>query len=247
MGIRKVFRALGYGKKDKKWQLKEAFMRNFHEKSSLLADGRFDCDIDDIIPCLSDATETTSFDYHYVYHAAWAARMLADIKPTEHVDISSTVYFNSIVSAFIPIKFYDYRPAPLTLSNLECAAEDLLKLSFADNSIDSISCMHVVEHVGLERYGDAFNPKGDLIAISELIRVVSVGGYLLFVVPLGCKARIQYNAHRIYTYQQVLHYFEGLQLVNFSFITDQGDFIFNATEQNTHGQMYGCGCFLFQK
>lgn len=223
------------------------FKQSFKEKSTLLADNRFSCDWQDIWPCLHEATTTTTFDAHYIYHPAWAARILANNPPVEHIDISSTLNFNAIVSAFTPIKFYDYRPAHLNLSQLTCDAADLLALPFKDNSILSLSCMHVVEHIGLERYGDRFDPKGDLKAIAELIRVLNRGGQLLFVIPLGEKARIQYNAHRIYTYQQIIEYFKSLDLIEFAFITDDGSFIEVATEIDTLGQQYGCGCFLFKK
>jgi hypothetical protein len=35
--------------------------------------------------------------------------------------------------------------------------------------------MHVVEHVGLGRYGDALDPKGDARACAELARVLAQG------------------------------------------------------------------------
>ena len=111
-------------------------------------------------PCLYDKTENTSFDRHYIYHTAWAARALVQIKPKYHVDIASSLYFCSLVSAFLPIKFYDYRPANLTLSNLMTDSADLNALSFQSQSIESLSCMHVVEHVGLGRYGDALRAVG---------------------------------------------------------------------------------------
>ncbi|MGA2030503.1 MAG: DUF268 domain-containing protein, partial [Verrucomicrobiota bacterium] len=77
-----------------------------------------------------------------------------------------------MVSAFVPVKFYDYRPADLHLDNLACEHADLQALPFADCGIQSISCMHVVEHVGLGRYGDPLDPNGDLKAMNELERVL---------------------------------------------------------------------------
>ena len=68
-------------------------------------------------PCLNDNTQETYFDRHDIYHTAWAARILSKYKPKKHTDIGSSLYFPSIASAFIPIDFYDYRPAKLELSN----------------------------------------------------------------------------------------------------------------------------------
>ena len=104
--------------------------------------------------CLGDNLNQDIFDRHYVYHCAWAARVVKKINPSLHIDISSSIYFISIVSAFIPIKFYDYRPLLMNLEELETGFADLKSLPFEDNSIESISCMHVIEHIGLGRYGD---------------------------------------------------------------------------------------------
>ena len=117
-------------------------------------DKRFTVKTSDLYPCLKDKITTTPFDHHYTYHPAWAARILAQTKPAYHVDISSILHFSTVVSAFIPIKFYDYRPADLKLKNLESGFADLKKLSFADNTVPSLSCMHTIEHIGLGRYGD---------------------------------------------------------------------------------------------
>jgi hypothetical protein len=200
-------------------------------------------------PCLLDKTQKTDFDSHYVCHTAWAAKVLAGIKPSFHIDISSFIYFSTIVSAFIPIIFYDYRPANLRLANLSSEFADLMNLKFETQSINSISCMHVVEHIGLGRYGDPIDYDGDLKAISELKRVIASGGSLLFVVPIG-KPKIVFNAHRIYSYEQVMSYFTEFRLVEFTLIPDNATecgMVINATQEMADVQSYGCGCFWFNR
>ncbi|MBU3632852.1 DUF268 domain-containing protein [Polynucleobacter sp. AP-Feld-500C-C5] len=231
----------------KKYFRKVKFAKNFNAKKVALENGRFSMNWEDRYPCLNDATSTTGFDAHYLFHTAWAARVLAQTRPDLHIDISSCLRFISLVSAFIPIRFYDYRPAKLNLSGLESDKADLMNLPFPDGTVNSLSCMHVIEHIGLERYGDPLEPEGDLKAIAELKRVLSKNGDLLFVVPLGDKSIIQYNAHRIYIYQQILSYFSELKLINFAYINDAGQFIAQASQQDTVGQVYGCGCFHFRK
>jgi SAM-dependent methyltransferase len=210
---------------------------------------RFSCLWQDRRPCLKDKTKTTSFDSHYIYHLAWATRILAQNKPSMHIDISSSLYFSALVSAFFPVRFFDYRPANLLLDKLTTEAADLCALPFADQSVSSLSCMHVVEHIGLGRYGDQLDPEGDLKAVAELTRVLAPGGNLLFVVPVG-KPRIQFNAHRIYSYDQILGYFTGLELAEFSLIPDnaaQKGLIRNASKAVADTQRYGCGCFWFRR
>lgn len=207
---------------------------------------RFSVNLADVYPCIKDKTVQTNFDAHYIYHTAWAARKVREIAPSVHTDISSSLYFSGIVSAFTPVDFYDYRPANLKLSGLVSRHADLTKLDFADDSIHSLSCMHTIEHIGLGRYGDPIDPDGDLTAIRELIRVTAKGGSLLFVTPLG-KPKIEFNAHRIYSYEQIAEYFKGLTLREFTLITDSGDFIENSNPDLVKEQEYGCGCFWFVK
>jgi hypothetical protein len=200
-------------------------------------------------PCLEDQTEVTRFDRHYIYHTAWAARMLAQLRPDIHIDISSSLYFCSIVSAFMPVRFYDYRPVALRLNNLSSELADIMALPFSEKSIQSLSCMHVVEHIGLGRYGDPLDPDGDLKAIAELQRVVAVGGNLLFVVPIG-RPRVMFNAHRIYAYRQIIELFSEFKMMKFSLIPDDpkdGDLVPSPSEELVAAQNYGCGCFYFKR
>lgn len=200
-------------------------------------------------PCLEDRTPDTAFDGHYVLHTAWAARVISQTRPAEHIDISSSLYFSAIVSAFVPVRFYDYRPARLGLSNLSSSCADLHRLPFPDQSVQSISCMHVVEHVGLGRYGDPLDPEGDLKSIAELKRVLAPGGSLLFVVPVGTPM-VRFNAHRIYSHAQIMECFSDLSLVEFALIPDdfiQHGLISNATQSQADAQAYGCGCFWFKR
>jgi len=207
---------------------------------------RFPLRVRDIYPCLSDRTDTTSFDHHYVYHTSWAARVLADTKPDLHIDISSDLRFATLVSAFIPVQYYDYRPVRLTLANLSSRYADVLDLPFRTGSVGSLSCMHVVEHIGLGRYGEPLDYDGDLKAIAELKRVLRKGGTLLFVVPIGGQ-KIRFNAHRIYSYEQIIEYFSELTLKEFTLIPDNSSsgLIAHASSKEADSQEYGCGCFWF--
>jgi hypothetical protein len=199
-------------------------------------------------PRLNDDGSIHDFDKHYVYFNAWAARKLILINPKKHIDISSFVHFSSICSAFVSMEFYDYRKLNLDLENLKTGRADLTKLPFKSGSIKSLSCMHVVEHIGLGRYGDKLDADGDLKALSEIKRVIARGGDLLFVVPVG-KPKVVFNAHRIYSYDQIIRYFEGFSLMEFSLIPEGvgGGMIVSPPKRIVNLQKYGCGCFWFKK
>lgn len=238
------------------WRAKDTWLRvkfrsefNQFQQLSKKFPKRFDLNWNDRAPFLYDKTKNTQFDRHYVYHTGWAARVLRDLKVAELVDIGSALYFISIVSAFLKVKFYDYRPAKLELDNVESGFADLLKLNFADNSMQTLSCMHVVEHIGLGRYGDPLDPEGDKKSMAELARVLAPGGYLLFVVPVG-KPKIYYNCDRVYSRQLVEASFPSLKLLEFSLIVEDerdGGIIKNPSAALVSRQTFGCGCFLFTK
>jgi SAM-dependent methyltransferase len=209
-------------------------------------DKRFPLRHRDIHPCLKDRVTITPFDQHYTYHPAWAARVLAKTQPKLHIDISSILSFSAVASAFIPVKFYDYRPAHLQLNNFESGFADLKKLPFETSSLESVSCMHTIEHIGLGRYGDELDVQGDIKAIEELKRVTRPGGTILFVTPVG-RPKIEFNAHRIYSFEQIMDYFKGTDLVEFALIPDAGGLIVHADPALVKEQKYGCGCFWFKK
>jgi hypothetical protein len=231
-------------------QSQKNFRNDFQHFAALAKnDGRFDISWSDRHPCLDDATTTTGYDRHYILHTGWAARVLARTKPATHVDIGSSLYFVSIASAIVPFEFYDYRPARLPLPGISTGTADLTKLPFADSEISSLSCMHVIEHIGLGRYGDPMDPTGDLKAAHELRRVLARGGQLLLVAPVG-RPRIMFNAHRIYSYEHVLDMFHELYLCEFSLIPDdtaEPELITNAPPEMAASQSYACGCFLFKR
>jgi len=198
---------------------------------------------------LDDNTGITPIEPHYTYHPAWAARVLAQTRPAKHIDISSTTNFSTIASAFVPFEFYDYRPANIYLSNYTQGRADLTNLHFESNSIESLSCMHTVEHIGLGRYGDPIDVNGDIKAMKELERVVKINGSLLFVVPIG-NPRIEFNAHRVYAYDKIINTFNGLVLKEFTLIPDDFEntgYITNPPVELINKQHWGCGCFWFTK
>lgn len=238
--IRKLFSLPGrYARFLRDW-------RQFRQRSEALGDRRFDQRWSDRMPALWENSATTAFDAHYVYHTAWAVRTVARLAPAKHVDISSTVYFCTTLSAIMPVEFYDFRPAPITLEGLTCLRADLTSLPFDSDSIPSLSCMHTIEHVGLGRYGDAIDPAGDLTAIRELKRVLAPAGHLLLVVPVGRRA-LRFNAHRIYDHDQVMALADGLELVGSALVTDDNAFLIGPAPSVFDQQSYGCGCFLFRK
>ncbi|MCK4374302.1 MAG: DUF268 domain-containing protein [Candidatus Brocadiae bacterium] len=200
----------------------------------------------DLWPFLFDKTDTTPFDAQYFYQDSWAARRILATHPPYHVDVGSRVDFAGILSAAMPIIFLDIRPLVVSLSNFRSVAGSILQLPFADGGLPSLSCLHVIEHIGLGRYGDPFDPEGTKKAARELGRVLAVGGSLFVGVPVG-RERVCFNAHRVHSPQTILRYFEDLTLVEFSCLVGEGIFHEGVDPYRTDLGKSACGLFWFKK
>lgn len=187
-----------------------------------------------------------TFDKHYIYMDRWAFKHLLSTKPPEHIDVGSSIRFLSMASAVTKLKFVDIRPVKIDFDNFECVEGSILKLPFADNSVGSLSCLHVAEHIGLGRYGDPLDPLGTAKACLELARVLKSGGYLYFALPIGRQATY-FNAHRVHNPRIIVKYFSDLVLEEFSAVTDLGRFVPFAKMEDFEQSQYACGMFKFIK
>ncbi|MBN2513807.1 MAG: DUF268 domain-containing protein [Sedimentisphaerales bacterium] len=203
--------------------------------------------LNDTYPCLFDKTSGTGVDSHYFYQHVWAMEKIAVHRPAQHIDVGSNVDFVGLLSTITKVQFVDIRPMAVNnLPNLESTYGSILELPYADNSVESISCLHVAEHIGLGRYGDPLDPLGTKKAAAELARSLKPGGNLYFSLPVG-QPRLCFNAHRIHAPQQILDYFKGLKLVEFSGSTDDKTFLRNTDMQPFAAMRYACGMFWFTK
>jgi SAM-dependent methyltransferase len=197
-------------------------------------------------PCLADSTKRLPFDAHYFYANGWAMRRIVEASPARHVDIASLLTFGSLLAAHIPVLFVEYRPVAQRLSGLTSVAADITRLPFPDRSLSSMSSIHVIEHIGLGRYGDRLNPMGTRIAAAELSRVLAPGGQLYVAVPIGARS-VWFNAHRVFQSVDVRDMFGELNLKEFSVVTDTGDYFESVALGDFDDCQYGCGMFLFER
>lgn len=200
----------------------------------------------DSYPQVHDCTGTSEVDPHYFYGNGWAMRRILSVAPPRHVDIGSQSMFVNLLGARIPVIFVDYRPLMNRVTGLECLAGNIVMLPFADCSIDSLSCLHVIEHIGLGRYGDPLDPNGTRKAAGELSRVLAPGGNLFMVTPIG-RPRVCFNAHRIHAPEMICEYFSDLELVEFSSVDDDGHFVEQVNLTAFRSANYACGMFWFRK
>jgi hypothetical protein len=200
----------------------------------------------DLHPVLDETSSVTKVDSHYFYQDLWAFRKILENKPDKHVDVGSNNKLISFLTAIITVEFIDIRPLEVGVENLINERGSILDLPYETSSVQSLSCLHVAEHIGLGRYGDPIDPKGTEKGCQELSRVLGVGGNLYFGIPLG-KPRVCFNAHRIHNSAQILKYFSSLKLIDFSGIDDNGKYYPRAEVTDFDQNDYSCGLFQFTK
>ena len=210
--------------------------------------GRFRVSFKDIYPVYYDRFESAGVAKgHYFHQDLWAAKKIYTAKPKIHIDIGSRVDgFISHLLVFRDVTVVDVRPLESEVPGLGFAKGDITALDYDDNSIESISCLHAIEHIGLGRYGDKVDYFGWERATNQLQRVLKPGGVLYLGVPIG-RERVCFNAHRVFTVNTILSAFNNLTLRSFSYIDDNGDLHSDVQVEDVPELEYGCGLFEFVK
>lgn len=183
---------------------------------------------------------------HYFHQDIWAAREIFRRQPERHVDVGSSVGgFVAHLLTFREVEYVDLRPLRTNVQGLRFRRGDITRLPYETDALESVSALHVGEHIGLGRYGDPVDPEGWVKAIDELRRVLRPGGALYYSVPIG-RERLEFDGHRVFDPATIVAAFRPLELVHFSYVNDDGDYVADADYGQFRG-WYSCGLFLFSK
>jgi hypothetical protein len=213
------------------------------------ADGRFPLTLRNLEPILTDfAAEAGIARGHYFHQDLWAARRVFARRPPRHVDIGSRIDgFVAHLLTFMPVTVVDIRALESTVDGLTFVRGDMCRLdAFAEGSIESLSCLHAIEHVGLGRYGDPVAARGWHVAMRELARVLAPGGRLYLGTPIG-RERLYFNSQRVFSPATILDAFSDLHLVAFAAVDDDDRLVANAAPDAFADARNACGLFEFTK
>ena len=183
----------------------------------------------------------------YFFQDLWAAKLIYNKRPRAHVDVGSRLDgFIAHLLTFMNVTVVDIRPL-LALPGLSFIQGDATTMDqFADNSVESLSCLHAAEHFGLGRYGDRIDPDASGKVMRSLARVLAPNGRLYFSVPVG-RERVEFNAHRIFSPQTVLAALKDLELCSISAVDESGAFVAEAKLEELRSTRYALGLFEFSK
>jgi hypothetical protein len=224
------------------------FMRHAAEYRRA-ADGRFPLTMNDVEPVLTDFTAQAGIARgHYFHQDLWAARRIFAHRPQHHIDIGSRIDgFVAHVLTFMPVTVVDIRELESNVEGLTFVRGDMCQLgSFPSESIESLSCLHAIEHVGLGRYGDAVDPRGWHHALRELVRVLAPAGRLYLGTPVG-RERLCFNSQRVFAPGTILDTLADLRLVSFCAVDDEERLVADACPEAFADARCACGLFEFTK
>ena len=232
----------------KKWRGIPIFLRNiilYNRKNK----GRFKIKFVNLMPMLLDRFESAgSAQGHYFFQDLWASNFIYKNDLKEVVDVASRIDgYVAHILPFCKVTYIDIREINAFHPNFSFKKGSILELPFEDNSIELMSCLHVIEHIGLGRYGDEIDCEGHLKSAKELMRVLKPGGKLLLGTPVG-KEKLYFDAHRVFNPQTIVEAFNLLKLEEFSLIDDKCESLnYNSSIEDALNCKYGCGLFVFSK
>lgn len=231
----------------RKWECLPLFVKNLIIYKRLNRNRSFDFRVGDVIYRSYDRCASAAvLPVHYFYQDIWAARYESGVK--DHVDVGSRLDgFVAHTLSFCRVQYVDIRPLDVEWKGFEYRRGSITELPFDDDSVPSLSCLHVIEHIGLGRYGDPVEPDGHVRAARELTRVLQPGGRLLLGTPVG-RERLCCDAHRVFDPGTIVDIFRLLKLTEFLLIDDSGrGMIHDAPFGEARRCEYGCGLFAFTK
>lgn len=185
---------------------------------------------------------------HYFHQDLWAARKIVARAPPRHVDVGSRIDgFVAHLLTIMPVTVIDIRPLESDVEGLTFLRADATRLdAVRSSSVESLSSLHAIEHIGLGRYGDAIDPDGWAKAVSELARILAPGGRLYLSVPIG-RQRLCFNAHRVFRPGTILEACAPLRLVSFSAVDDAERLVANVSPDAFDDAHLACGLFELTK
>ena len=216
---------------------------------------RTDFPISGYYPLIYDKYDSSAIlTQHYFVQDLLIAQLIFKNNPERHVDIGSRVDgFVAHVAAFRPIEVFDIRPMERKVENILFRQADLMLPSQElINYTDSISSLHVVEHVGLGRYGDPIDVNGHLKALDNIHLILKKGGKFYLSVPVG-RQGVVFNAHRLFSVDYLVRLLEQRYTIDKFYLIDDTDKLhtnldmYSTEASQSFGCEFGCGLFELTK
>ena len=200
-----------------------------------------DLDINfDFYPCIEEWTISTYIEPTYFYQDSWAFEHIVRLKPNSHLDVGSHNKYVALLSKVVPVTMVDIRPLSLDMESIKFVEGSVLNLNFPDKSLESVSSLCVIEHIGLGRYGDPLDVEGSIKAFKELMRVIKPGGNLFISFPIEENPVTYFNAHRAFNEKNMIDQAKGFEILD-------KKYIYGSNFTDEYSPEFGVGCYWLQR
>lgn len=198
---------------------------------------------------------------HYFHQDLIVASEIYKKSPKIHLDIGSRVdgFITHLVSFQQKVIIGDVRNLNFKNKFISYKKIDLSKdLKFKNplsnlTKYESLSCLHVIEHIGLGRYGDSINPLGYLSALKNLSLLLKENGKLYLSHPCG-ETRVEFNGHYVFS---IKYFYKLIKKFNLNFeeihlINDEGQYLLKTKSLRkainlSNNFRYGCAIWFLTK
>lgn len=207
--------------------------------------------IKSIYPQMLDYSENSGVARgHYFHQDIIVARWILRDSPKKHTDIASRVDgFVAHLAVFREVEVFDIRKLSTNERNIKFVTHDFMEESVVQD-LESISCLHSIEHFGLGRYGDPFDVDGHLKGFSNICKMLKPAGIFYFSTPVG-PLRIEFNAHRVFSVSYIVDNFivpNNLDIIECALVDDRSNVLLNVNLQEGIEDNFKCeyGVLIFK-
>ena len=224
----------------------ELYEKNNRDKRFLLSEGKKYIVYEDEEPA-------GKLDEHYFLQDIWMSKCVRERMPIRHYDVGSRIdgFIAHLLSMSIETTLIDIRKLDINVEELCFIQDDATELKNIKNeTIDSLSALHSIEHFGLGRYGDNIDPDAWKKVLHSFERVLKKDGYLYLSVPIARKSYVVFNAHRVFLPSAIIDECKSLKLERFAYIDSYEVHeldVNHSIDENVGESDYMCGMFVFRK
>lgn len=210
-------------------------------------------------PCLHDRFDDGgAIKSEYFWQDLLVAQKIFNANPARHLDIGSRIDgFVAHVASFRDIEVIDIRPLSLKIPRVTFIQADMMQPLGEDSELigkyDSVSCLHVIEHFGLGRYGDPIAARGYQQGIENLARLIAPEGMLYLSTPIG-EERVEFNANWVFDPRSIIDFAKQAGLTLFQLtVIERGTTLHHDAGRTAESlkklaeQHYALGIFIFQR